>query len=72
MDDFCPSWVDMGLIDGTWCQSDQILTYTVTRKGSKRLVIVHKLQQAHFCDQGVSRERTRFQHLQRIRLTRLD
>ena len=61
MDDLCPSWVDMGLINGTSCQGDQILTHTVTRKGSKRLVVIHELHQAHFCDRGVSSERTRFQ-----------
>ncbi|DBA86746.1 TPA: hypothetical protein ACH3X1_016637 [Trebouxia sp. C0004] len=38
--------MDMGLIDGTRCQSDQVLTNTITRKGSKRLVVhnVHQIR----------------------------
>lgn len=50
----CPSWVHMGLIDGTRCQGDQVLTHTITRKGSEHLVVVHKLHQAHSCDRGCS------------------
>ena len=58
MGDLCPSGVDMRLINGTRCQSNQVLTNTITRKGSKRLVVVHKLQQAHFCGRGVRDKRT--------------
>ncbi len=71
MGDLCPSGVDAGLIDGTRCQGNQILTNTITRKGSKRLV-VHKLHQAHTLAAEVQVVNGRAVNLQRKRLTRLD
>jgi len=70
--DLCPSGVDAGLIDGTRCQGNQKLTNTITRKGSKRLVVVHKLHQAHTLAAEVQVVNGRAVNLQRKRLTRLD
>lgn len=47
MGDFSSSRVDVGLIDGTSCQGDQILAHAHTRKSSKCLIVVYKLQQLH-------------------------
>lgn len=50
----CPSGMGVRLLDGTGFQSDQILTQTITTKGSKRLTVVDKLHQAHLLCSAVA------------------
>ena len=72
MGEFCRSGMDMGLIDSRRCQRDQVLTDTISKKGSKRLVVGHKLHQAHTLAAELYVVNVRTVHSQHIRLARLD